>query len=290
MANSAYSIADLQPFEFGWFGYFTHSLAGDATRPREMEYAWCKALAYGAAMSLETTKAALDANGRTREIFARIRNWEELKLNGYFPEGIREQLKVPGHEFVLDRISDGAWEILPIIYGPEHYVAKVDGSENAWTFNNPYPDQPLSVFIDAKPHLTEYGDSANTILLEPGPLNLYTEGSGPLGRPDRQTDGLEYEIEVSSEGSPTGKKTFEVTTANNGSNAVGWGCVEIILDTPQNLTQHRALGTWVEGDGSGGTVPTLRRGDNRVTFRCDRSQDAGETVKVTPIVRGEPVR
>ena len=431
VANSASSIADLQPFEFGWFGYFTHSLAGDATRPREMEYAWCKALAYGAAMSLETTKAALDANGRTREIFARIRNWEELKLNGHFPERIHEQLKIPGQEFVLDQTPDGAWEVLPIIYGPEHYVAKVDESENVWTFHNPYPDQPLSVFIDAKPHLTEYGDTSNTILLEPGPLNLYTEGSGPLGRPNRQTDGLEYEIGVSPESSPAGEKAFEVTAVNNGSN-VGWGCVEIILDTPQNLTQHRALGTWVEGDGSGtylhfvledagrwcvrdfyvhldftgwkyinipepargevydfaypynnywairqinfgaiariyvflsdvpagaaakarfsrlealqetpqpihhpelivngelivfpvvlppngyleyegsgpirvfdangftvteadpeGTVPTLRKGDNRVMFRCDSSQDAGETVKVTPVVRGEPVR
>ena len=99
---------DLQPFEFGWFGYFTHSLVGEATGPREMEYAWCKALAHGAAMSLETGKATLDANGRTAEIFAKIKNWEELKLRGYFPERIREQLRQPGREFTLEQAAGGA--------------------------------------------------------------------------------------------------------------------------------------------------------------------------------------
>ena len=43
VAGAVYCRDDLQPFEFGWFGYFTHSLAGNATGPREMEYAWCKA-------------------------------------------------------------------------------------------------------------------------------------------------------------------------------------------------------------------------------------------------------
>ena len=92
LAGAARCADDLQPFEFGWFGYFTHSLAGNASRPREMEYAWCKALAHGAAMSLETNKAALDANGRTGEILARIKKWEKLKLADYFPETIKKQL------------------------------------------------------------------------------------------------------------------------------------------------------------------------------------------------------
>jgi hypothetical protein len=118
LAGAAGCKDDLQPFEFGWFGYFTHSLAGDATGPREMEYAWCKALAYGAAMSIETDKATLDANGRTREIFTTIKKWEDLKLAGYFPERIKERLREPGREFALDQAADGAWQVRPVRASP----------------------------------------------------------------------------------------------------------------------------------------------------------------------------
>ena len=83
-------VEDLQPFEFGWFGYLTHSEVADATRPREMEYAWSKALAYGQRCRCILTKEQIDGNGRTSEIFAIIRNWEELKLKDYFSEKIRD--------------------------------------------------------------------------------------------------------------------------------------------------------------------------------------------------------
>ena len=39
-----------------------------------------------------------------------------------------------------------------------------------------------------------------------------------------------------------------------------------------------------------GPVPTLRRGDNQVTFSCDQGPDLGETVQATLITRGEPLR
>jgi hypothetical protein len=153
------------------------------TGPREMEYAWCKALAYGAAMSLETNRAVLDANGRTGEILATIKNWEELKLAGYFPERIKEQLREPGREFALEQAAKGAWQVRPVAYGPEHYVARLDGEHDAWTFENTHPAQPLRASVRVRPQLAEYGDASNVALLSPGPLNLCTTGAGPLGRP-----------------------------------------------------------------------------------------------------------
>ena len=258
--DSAASCArNLQPFEFGWFGYFIHSPAGDASRPREMEYAWCKALAYGAAMSLETeypyhkllSKEYLDANGRTLEIFSMIKNWEELKLADYFPERIREQLKVPGREFTLQRAADGKWQVLPVMYSPKKYVTGVYGQQNVWTFSNTYMAQPLRVFVEARPQLAEYGDPANFTLVNPGgALNLKTTGAGPMGR-SYQQDGVAYELKTSAVEAPGGGKSIEITAANNGSRADGWACAEVILDSAKDLTRHRALGVWVEGDGSG---------------------------------------
>lgn len=241
VAGAKASFADLQPFEFGWFGFFTSALDVQATRPREMEYAWSKALAYRAAMSLETDKAALDHNGRTSEIFSRIKTWEELKQKANFPQRIRDQLKTPGAEFELAKSSKGQWQILPVTYSPDKYVA----GDGRWTVENPYPDQPLRVTIDAMPSLARFGDSRNVPLLEPGhELNRNTSGSGPLGSPVRQTEGLSFELKSEAGG-------FQVAAANKSSNPSGWGCAEIVLDAPQDLRGHRALGTWVEGDGSG---------------------------------------
>jgi hypothetical protein len=241
VAGARASFADLQPFEFGWFGFFTSGLDVQATRPREMEYAWSKALAYRAAMSLETDKAALDQNGRTSEIFSRIKTWEELKRKAYFPQRIRDQLKTSGAEFELAKGGKGQWQILPVTYSAEKYV---DG-DGRWTVKNLYSDQPLRVTIDAMPSLTGFGDSRNVPLLEPGhELNRNTSGSGPLGSPVRQTEGLSFELKSEAGG-------FQVSAANKSSNPSGWGCAEIVLDGLQDLREHRALGTWVEGDGSG---------------------------------------
>ncbi len=245
-----HSEKNFVPFDLGWFGYFTHNATGLATRPREMAYAWCKALAYAAPISLATDKARLDGNGRTQEIFAMIRNWEQLKIAGYFPQRIREQLKEPNRDFALEQTAKGKWQIHPVTYAPQKYVAKVDGKQNVWTFDSAHPGQPLRVFIDPKPQLAEYGDPANVILIKPGPLNLRTTGAGPAYG-SREAPGMEFALRRSAEDSPGGGKSFDVTTANKGDNPKGWACAEVLLDGRKNLLQHRALGTWVKGDGSG---------------------------------------
>ena len=51
------------------------------TKPREIEYGYSKSCAYDCAMSLETYFASLKANGRTKEIFGIMKNWEGLKLD-----------------------------------------------------------------------------------------------------------------------------------------------------------------------------------------------------------------
>ncbi|MCL5743610.1 MAG: hypothetical protein M1541_06745 [Acidobacteria bacterium] len=240
VAGARDSMAELQPFEFGWFGYFTHSLKSRATRTREMEYAWSKALAYGAAMSLETNKKALDSNGRTREIFGLIKRWEDLKLKNSVPAGIREQLKAPGKEFALE-----GERILPVEYSPEVYGAGAD----EWIFDNPYGAQPARFSVDAMPSLAKFHEAANVVILDPArPLKMYTEGTGPLGSPARQSEGVRYELKAAGE-------DFQVSAVNSGQDPAGWGCAEIILDGgPKDLSGHRALGVWVEGDGSGAVL------------------------------------
>ncbi|HEX8933877.1 MAG TPA: hypothetical protein VF788_06735, partial [Pseudonocardiaceae bacterium] len=116
----------------------------DATRPREIEYAWAKALAYGAAMSLETHYDDLRGNGRTTEILSLIRRWEELRLSNYFSDTVRDQLKVLGKEFTLKPSTEGNWKVLPITYHENK-------GGNDWTFHNPYATQHAFISIDTGP-------------------------------------------------------------------------------------------------------------------------------------------
>ena len=245
--------ANLQPTDFGWLSYVSHGPNHDATRPRIMEYAWCKALAYGAAISLSSNLQSYIDNGRTEEIFAIMKNWEQLKMAGYFPERIRDQMKELDEEFVLEQKGTEQWQVRPITYSPEKYVGLVDGKQNVWNFSNTHPTQAMRVNIQPMPQLAEYGDPQNVTVLKPGPLNLRTTGRGPMWG-ERQSPGFQLELGASDEDSPSGGKSFSVSAANQGTKAAGWGCAEILFDHPMDLRQHRGLGTWVKGDGSGAVL------------------------------------
>ncbi|MDP7017096.1 MAG: hypothetical protein QGG36_14920, partial [Pirellulaceae bacterium] len=272
LAESAHFRANLQPYDLGWFGYFTHNVTGPATRPREMAYAWCKALSHGAPISLSTDKRRLDGNGRTQEIFSMIRNWEQLKIAGYFSEDIREQLKQPDREFALEQTRDGQWRVRPVSYAPAKYVPDVDGEQNAWSFHSDHPAQPLRVLIEPMPELAAHGNPENVVLIKPGPLKLATTGAGPMWGP-RMATGVELELKDSNQASPEPGKSFEITAANKGKQPLGWACAEIILDGKKNLLGHRALGAWVKGDGSGAylhfTIESARRSARDYYTRLD---------------------
>ena len=272
LVESAHYRANLQPFDLGWFGYFTHNLTGPATRPREMAYAWCKALAYGAPISLSTDKNRLDGNGRTAEILAMIRNWEELKVAGYFPEHIRKQLQQPNHEFALEQTGGDAWQVRPVSYAPDKYVANVDGKQNVWSFRSEHLSQPLRVVIEPMPELSAHGDPRNVVLIKPGPLKLATTGAGPMWGP-RATPGMELSLRTAQHEPPTGGRSLTVVASNKGETPLGWACAEVLLDKSQDLSGHRALGAWVNGDGSGAylhfTIESGRRSARDYYTRLD---------------------
>ncbi len=184
LPGASYAKRDLDPIEFGWIGFFggDHPLKGcDSTRPREINYAWAKAPAYGAAMSLETTYDALKSNGRTAEILCIISQWEKVRLSIYFSETVREQLKTPQQEFILEGTSGKDWKVLPVKYenngdngSPNNWTFV---GTDSWTFDNPYDEQPVFISIDASiapvsiinPTISLNGNSLTFMVhLEPG--------------------------------------------------------------------------------------------------------------------------
>lgn len=248
--NSRRFAADLQPFEFGWFGFFGKEIDRDATIPREVEYAYSKTCAYNGAMSIETNLDALRANGRTKEMFAIMKNWEDLKLENYFSKNAIEKLQQKGKEFTLDKDSQGNWVARQIVYGPEKYIGNLDGKDNAWSFENTFSSQPFRVLIKSMPRLADYGDRENKVLIKPGELNFATSVQGPMGG-GRNSEGTSFKMTNSTEQVKIGDMSFKVVATNNSEKPDGWGCAEIIMDQIHDMTKNRAVGTWVYGDGSG---------------------------------------
>ena len=84
VAGAADSMAELQPFEFGWFGFFTHSL-GSRHAPAGNGVCLVEGARLRRSHVAGNQQEGLDANGRTREIFALIKKWEDWKLRTRSP-------------------------------------------------------------------------------------------------------------------------------------------------------------------------------------------------------------
>jgi hypothetical protein len=201
-------------------------------------------------MSIETDLSALKANGRTNEIFALMKIWEDLKLKNHFSESALRRMKEKGTEFTLDRDKWPNRAARQVKYGPEQYVSNIDGIENKWTYRNTFDSQPLRISLKSMPRLADYGDPENKVLLRPGPLRFETSIQGPFGR-GRNSEGTELNLSISKEQVKIGGQSFEVTALNDSENPDGWACVEIVLDEVHDMRGNRAIGTWVYGDGSG---------------------------------------
>jgi len=254
------------PYEFGWFGFFGKEIDRDATLPREIEYAFSKTCAYNGAMSIETNLSSLKTNGRTKEIFAIMKNWEDLKFKNYFSEDALLKIQEKGKEFTLDKDGDGSVVTRQIKYEPEKYIDRIDGVRNSWTFENLFKAQPLQVTIKSMPTLASYGDPENEVLIKPGKLNIETSVNGPMGGP-RNSSGTQFNLSLSDEQVKTGDQSFKATAANNSGAPFGWGCAEIIMDQLHDISRNRAIGTWIYGDSSGAVLHFVCEDDSRWVVR-----------------------
>ena len=248
--NSRGGVANLQPFEFGWFGLFEKRIDRHATIPREIEYAYSKTCAYNCAMSIETNISSFRENGRSEELLIIMKNWEELKFDNYFSVNAIKKIQEKGKEFTLDKNAQGSPVARQIIYGPEKYIDKINGTDNSWTFENTFDSQPLRVLIKSMPLLADYGDPENIVLMKPGKLNIVTSPQGPRGR-GRKSEGMSFDLSISDEQVKIGNKSIKISAVNNSDNPDGWGCVEIIMDKVYDISRNRSIGTWIYGDGSG---------------------------------------
>jgi hypothetical protein len=250
---------NLMPAEFGWFGFLTRTPSSQATQPDEIEYVCNKCVGYDSALSIETSVDALKENGWTPEILSIIKNYEGLRLQGYFTEDQKERLRQPGAEFRLTKGHEGRWRLRPVKY-LEQYVRAIDGVNNAWSVHDNLKSSSLELRIRSLASMADYDKAENITLVN-------FEDASPLGSQSTEI-GVSCKMEPTSEEGRIGLVGGRLTATSSLDDDSGW--CEFEKGVSLDLSSNRGIGFWIRGDGKGEVLNVqLREGGGEIERLCD---------------------
>ncbi|MCL5019942.1 MAG: hypothetical protein M1426_05715 [Patescibacteria group bacterium] len=244
-ARTLFYHDNLLQAEFGWWGYFNHSKTHNASLPDEIEYGYSKGVGYDTPNSIETNLEELQKNGRTMEIFTRCGEWEMLRLQNYFSENVKAELRKVGIDHTLRRAPNGEWQVIPLLYGPDHAVMGLENGSKTWSFNNTFENQPMKVRLRAEYTPAEFGDPENIVL---------TDFSTIANFKSTAAEGVSNSISLSNVQSKAGGVSAKLEAVNSTGDAQAWCSHMLEFQKPMDLSNNRGIGVWVYGDGSGATL------------------------------------
>ena len=226
------------PSNLGWWGFKSWQPPQvEPTYPDDIEY-WCaKALGTDSGLSLQGYNPSLPGHQRLAAI---VKQYEELRRAGYFPETVKARLRQPGAEFTLEPSGKGQWCMRPIA-AVRHLVQHSDESSARWTIDNPYASQAPSVRIEALMATQPYDHPMGIELTQFERPDEFGESSSATG--------------VSAHLEPLTGEEFAsarlTATNTNDKHRGSWAEFKKVFDAPLNLTPQQGLGVWVRGDGKG---------------------------------------
>lgn len=233
VAGNARNEAMFLPSNLGWWAF--KNWAPSQTEPtfaEDIEY-WC-AKAIGTNSGLSLMGYSLHAPGQQR-LAAIVKQCEELRHAGYFPDSVRQQLRQPGRDFTLERDGD-AWRFREAAYLGQR-VSLRDEGEHTWTVDNRFGEQPLSVRIEAMMSCAAEDD--------PGAVTLAS-----FDRPDEFGD-LKTAKGVTMSLEPANGVARLKASSTLKERRGAWAGTTKVFDPPLDLTKTMGLGVWVKGDGKG---------------------------------------
>jgi hypothetical protein len=229
------------PSNLGWWAFRSWDPPqGEPTFPEDIEY-WCvKALGTDSGLSLQGYDPGRPSHQRLAAI---VKQYEELRHAGYFPEAIKAQLRVPGAAFTLIPQPQGQWGFRPV-HVSRHKVQGEDGWSNIWKVENRFGRQPLQLRIEALMAAGPYEAPDNVTVAD------FTD---PAAFPDRAAaPGITADWQPSSLHIQGGPVSGCFTAVNSRATREGtWAKVGRTFVPPLDLRARPALGVWVYGDGQG---------------------------------------
>jgi hypothetical protein len=187
---------------------------------------------------------SLNENPAFRRLNAIIKQYEELRHKNYFSENIKKQLRVPGKDFSLFQLADGAWKFKPMNY-QKHKVSGINHPSASWIVKNEFANQPLKLRIEPLMSVKSYDDPENILL---------SDFTGPDEfQQDSIAKGISGELKLALEKVVTGEKAASFTAQSTGLSArdASWINMQKQFEPILDLKNNKALGVWLKGDGNG---------------------------------------
>ncbi len=233
------------PAQLGWWAVETWTgPEAEPTFPDDIEYLCGKALATDSGLSLmgvsPQTFPKKPAFQRLANIF---KSYESLRHANYFPESIKQRVRVPGEEFTLIKDQGGRWRFCPIQYA-KHKVEGIDGWSDRWKTRNPYGRQVVQLRIEALNSAAPYGAPGNATLADFGSLAGFDHR--------KFAPGISADLQVSPmRVGGTEAAARYVASNSNSSRRASWAKIGKIFSPPLDISKRQGLGVWVYGDGQG---------------------------------------
>ncbi len=147
MKNQAYFQRNLMPGMLGWF-----SMKPDMSL-EDLEWMLARSAAYQAGYAFVTSFDVLEKHGQSAQILELIKQWEQARMSGAFPDSLQKEMQNLDNEYHLETTGKSSWNLYRVTTETFHITQKEKHSSkpilSSFTFNNPYKDQPLNITIRA---------------------------------------------------------------------------------------------------------------------------------------------
>ena len=233
------------PAHLGWWAFKTWTgPQGEPTFADDIEYLCAKALANDSGLSvMGITPENAPKTPALPRLASIVKRYEELRRGRYFPETVKEKLRVPGDEFTLVEQPSGRFQFRRVQYD-QHTVLGLDGWSDGWRMTNRFDRQPLQLRIEALMSAGPYDAPGNVTLAD------FSDTNGFAKRVPGAA--ISAKLEPSGECVKIGKTSGSYSATSRMVTQRGaWASAGKSFSPEANLTGHEALGVWVHGDGKG---------------------------------------
>jgi len=244
--------------DIGWYYMFKD------VRPDQIEYVRAKALSINGSISIETSRAALEALPLARKTFDMLARYERCRLAGGFPEGILQQMREPGRDFKLFE-EDGRFSLWRAVYEEPRTVDALDGAANVWRITNDRAE-PCVLGVEIVRGVRQVAVAGYQ---DPGALTIEDFSDAERYRLSATNDYARYVQGARAELRDGGvvmagvTQRFELTddtkvgeralvySARSGRDYGGWTGIGRRFDPPLDLSAYAGIGLWIHGDAKG---------------------------------------
>ncbi len=217
--------ANLMPGELGWWGIHSYAPDCPATMPDEVELHAVRMLALDTPISLQTTVAHLEANGRSEEMLGLLGKYEKMRIEGTVPLSVRDELKEG--EWHLSEVNGKS--VFNRIRYDKHYIVVPSKLQVINYFNT----QPFQFRLRVAPKLAGTG--------EPDNIKLFTNQQGTeIPVPDKSdfTSGvIAFDKKFLQEVDLKEHRALAITLLVESDNLKGKGVLNVQLQNRNKLVR-----------------------------------------------------